>query len=329
MTGVLKNNRGMALLLTILIISIIVVVTLQFNTTMRSDLQAAANLRDSVKLGYIASSAFSFARSILQADGLANDSDNLRESWAQTTLLSGFSTTILDEGRFELEITDHSGRLQVNSLVYAENAAVREQQYDLWYRFLLSEEFSLDTEEVEALLAALIDWLDEDDEKTGFGGAENFYYQTLEKPHTCRNGPMEFVEDLLYVKGMSRELFHGNGQYPGIRQFVTPHGIDGRININTASPVVLRALAEPIDNSLAEEMVVFREDGSSDLSNPMWYKDVPGFPGDVDIPASLLSVFSSFFSVQARAYIGTMSRTVSGVVMRDLGNTEVVSWKIE
>jgi general secretion pathway protein K len=329
MIGLLKNNRGMALLLTVMIISIIVVVTLQFNTAMRSDLQAAANLRDGVKLGYIARSGFNLARSILLADAQESDYDSLNETWAKASMLSGYSSVILQQGGFELSIVDHSGRIQINGLVYAEDDAIKQEQRELWRRFLLSEEFGLDEEEVNAIIAALIDWLDEDNEETGFGGAESFYYQTLDVPYASRNGPMEFVEDLLHVKGITRELYYGDSEHPGIRQFVTPYGDDGKININTAAPLVLRALAEPIDAVLAEEMATYRDSGDGDLSNIAWYQDVPGFPGDVDIPASSISVASSYFEVRASAFLGTMNRTVTGVIRKNSDSTEVISYAID
>jgi len=329
MTDMLKNNRGMALLLTILIVSVIVVATLQFNTSMRTDLQAAANLRDGVKLGYNARSAFNLARTVLLEDARESDYDTLQESWAKLPLLGEYSSSYLDEGRFELEIADHSGRIQINGLVYAEDETARQLQRELFARLLLSEEFGLDSEEVESLLSAVIDWLDGDDEETGFGGAENSYYQSLEKPYAVRNGPVESVEELLHIKGIGRELFYGNEEHPGIMRFLTPYGVDGMVNINTADPLVLRALAEPIDAELAEEIVTYREDEDNDLSNSNWYKNVPAFPGDVDIPADILSVRSSYFEVRTRAYLGTMSRTVTGVIRREADSTEIVAWKID
>ena len=328
--GSFKNNRGMALLLTILIVSVIVVATLQFNTAMRTDLQAAANLRDGVKLGYNARSAFNLARTVLLEDGRENDYDTLQESWAKLPLLAEYSASYLDEGRFELKIADHAGRIQINGLVYAEDEIVRQLQRELFTRLLLSEEFGLDSEEVESILAAVIDWLDENDEETGFGGAENSYYQSLEKPYAVRNGPVESVEELLHIKGIGRGLFYGNDEHPGIMSFLTPYGVDGMVNINTADPMVLRALAEPIDEELAGEMVTYRdEDEDNDLANSNWYKNVPAFPGDVDIPAEILSVSSSYFEVRARAYLGTMSRTVTGVIHREADSTEIVTWKID
>jgi type II secretory pathway component PulK len=112
-------------------------------------------------------------------------------------------------------------------------------------------------------------------------------------------------------------------------RFLTPYGIDGMVNINTAAPLVLRAMAEPIDEELAAEMISYREDEDNDLSHSNWYKNVPAFPGDVDIPAGILSVRSSYFELRAKAYLDTMSRTVTCVIRRETDNTEIVAWKTD
>ena len=110
----LKNNEGFALILTILIISLIITLTLQFNSSMRSDLYAASNLRDSIRLGYIAKSGFNWALAMLSADALESDFDSIHEPWMYAKDLSSHSTSMFEEGRFVVEIIDHSGRIQIN-----------------------------------------------------------------------------------------------------------------------------------------------------------------------------------------------------------------------
>jgi type II secretory pathway component PulK len=63
---------------------------------------------------------------------------------------------------------------------------------------------------------AILDWLDEDDEPREYG-AELEYYSTLNPPYATKNGPIETVEELLLVKGVTPQLLFGadinrNGQ---------------------------------------------------------------------------------------------------------------------
>jgi general secretion pathway protein K len=315
----------MALILTILIISLIVALTLQFNTSMWTNLHAAANLSDGIKLGCIARSGFNGALAVLYEDASSGNVDTLRETWAHAGIISGSSAYLFDEGRFLIEIADLSGRIQINQLV-EQNGNYNDTQKSLLMRFLGSPEFDLDDEEVENIVDAIKDWIDPDDETTRFG-AEDSYYKALQTPYPCKNAPFEFLEELLLVRGVTKELFYGTEERPGISPYLSTHG-DGKININTAAPLVLRSLSERIDEDLAEDMVAYREDEDNDLSVPEWYKEVPGM-GDVSIPADLLTVSSNYFEITSEGLKGSMSKRTKGVVKRTEGKLQVLSWKVE
>jgi len=63
-------------------------------------------------------------------------------------------------------------------------------------------------EDPESIADAIMDWIDEDDEPREYG-AEFDYYQTLQPPYAPKNGPLETVEELLLVRGMTPELLFG------------------------------------------------------------------------------------------------------------------------
>ncbi len=58
------------------------------------------------------------------------------------------------------------------------------------------------------VVAAIIDWRDEDNEVTP-GGAEAEYYLSLQPPYLPRNGPVQTLRELLMVRGISGELLLG------------------------------------------------------------------------------------------------------------------------
>ena len=316
----------MALILTILIISLIVALTLQFNTSMWSSLHAAWNLRDGIKLGCIARSGFNGALAVLYEDVSSGDTtDTLDETWAHLRIFSETSASLFDEGRFLVEISDHSGRIQINQLVDKEGN-YNDSQKRLLMRFLGSAEFDLDPEEAENIMDAIKDWIDADNEPTRFG-AEDAYYQALEKPYPCKNAPLEFLEELLLVRGITKELFYGSGEKPGISRYLSPHG-KGKININTADPLVLRALSDQIDQEQAEDMVAYREDEDNTLSDPKWYKKVPGMSA-VSIPDNLLTTSSTYFEITSEGFKGAMSKRINGMVERKDKTLKILSWKVE
>jgi general secretion pathway protein K len=328
-----KDSGGFALLLTLLIMTLIVTVTFQFNTSMTSELYAAANLRDGVRLGSIASSGFHYALAVLFEDASAeNGFDSLHEDWADFRALSASSNSMFEDGRFEVRIIDHSGRIQINQLIKAPDEVGGEYTYnmtqkELLTRFLSSEEFDLDEETVDDLVDALKDWMDPDNEVTGFG-AENSFYQTLDKPYACKNAPVESLQELLLVRGINKELFYGTKESPGISAFLTTQGNDGKININTAHPLVLKALSEHLDQEMVEEMIAYREDEDNDLSSISWYSGVRGMSSEVSID-HLVSTSSHFFEIQSTGIMETMNKRVEGLVERKEDTIRIVSWRSE
>ena len=325
MGQLLKNNRGFALILTILIISLIVALTLQFNTSMRYNLHAAATLKDGITLKAIAESGFDYSLAVLFEDASNNDFDTLHEIWADSQLLSSISGYMFDEGRLEVKITDHSGKIAINRLV-DENGKYNTKQKDLLVRFLRLEKFGLYEEEVDSIVDAIKDWIDTDDEVTGFA-AENPYYQSLTNPYSCRNSSMKYLKELLLVKGVDKELFYGENDNPGVSDYLTIYG-DGRININTAANPVLMALSDRIDQSMAEKMAVYRENEAHDLKNPAWYRDLPGMK-DVQIDTDLLTTSSANFEIKSTGFKGMMCKRVTGMVERQKKSLQILAYKID
>ncbi len=319
----IKEERGFALLLTILIISLIVPFTLQFNTSMLSEMNGAANLKDGVQLDHIARSGFHVALAVLYEDALETKFDSLQEYWADPLTFS--SASQFDEGRFEVRVKDHSGKIQINKLVDTTGKA-NQIHRELLERFFSAEEFDLEPEDVGDILDAMTDWIDPDNEVTKFG-AEDSYYQALEKPYACKNGPMEFLDELLLVKGITRELFYGEEERPGISSYLTTHG-QGLININTADLLILRILSQHMDQEIVEEMVSYRENEDNDLSKPDWYKKVQGMSSEVKID-DLITASSNFFEINSVGLKGAMSKAVTSLVERKEGGLKVVSWSVE
>jgi general secretion pathway protein K len=232
---------------------------------------------------------------------------------------------MFEDSAFEVEINDLSGRIQINVLV-DQKGEYNLQQKDLLMRFLSLEQFGLDSEEVGNIIDAIKDWLDADNEVTRFG-AESAYYQTLERPYPCKNGPLESLEELLLVRGITKGLFYGTKEIPGLSRYLSIYG-DGRININTADPVILKSLSMHLDGRMVEDMVAYRGDEESDLSQASWYKNVPGMSSEVSID-ELITISSSHFEITSNAFQEAMRKQVRGVVERKEGTLKILSWKAE
>ncbi|RJQ60425.1 MAG: general secretion pathway protein GspK, partial [Desulfobacteraceae bacterium] len=172
----------------------------------------------------------------------------------------------------------------------------------------------------------------DDEATTGLNGAESDYYENLDPPSFCRNGPIHHPGELLRVKGVTPALFHGLDDIPGLSRHITQYGLnsqstasnllwDGKININTAPLPVLAALLPPESQDLAEAVYEYRaanDDGTylNDLTQPTWYKSVPGLDG-IQISPDLITVSSDLFRITASASINGMKVQVTALVQRE------------
>jgi len=319
-----QDNRGIALVITLLIVSLILFFTLNLRIDIHADLDGTANLKDSIRLSYMARSVFNQGLAILIKDAQETSVDSLLEDWAKVRGVY-VSRPFFPDGRARLRIEDHSGRIQVNHLIKSDG------DFDPIYRslmkrFLKLPQFKLSPEEINGILSALKDWMDPD-HKTTPAGAEEAYYQSLERPYHCKDGPLDSLRELLLVKGITPELFYGTPKEPGISRYLTVWG-EGKININTADTLVLKVLAEGIEEEMAREMDVYRRDPGHDLSDPTWYKDIPWMT-HITIDSSLITTVSNCFEITAEAYTGKMERRVTGVVLRKGKIPELLSFKVE
>ena len=321
---ILLNDRGVALILVILMISIIIAITLQLNISSRSEIYEAANLGDGIRVAYAAKSGFYAGEALLHED--KNSFDSLNEDWANLEFVSAGSGTLFNGEYFRLNIEDESGRIPINKLVDGNN--YNEKIRDLLNRFLGLPEFNMDEQQAEDIVDAIKDWIDEDNEPTNFG-AENMYYKGLEEPCACKNAPLDCIEELLMIKGITEDLYYGTGETPGIAKYLTLHG-KGKININTAPNLILKALSADITDEMVSNMDEYRRDEENDLSEPGWYKKVAGMSG-ITIKPELITTKSNTFKITSTGYLNSISRTVIGVIERHIDGKaiKILSWKVD
>ncbi len=360
----LRNSSGMALLITLAAISFLVALTVQLATSVNWQVHASSNQKEAVRLNAALYSGLSLVRASLYADQQPTEQgkqrqtfDSLQDGW--NTLDSEKMHDLVGGDGLSLTVGDLTGRIQLNRLVLSaeEKKDIQRQQQEqqrreqqqgrqpqqvqdpeklqqgLWKRFLLSGKFAVEDEaEAVALIDALSDWLDDDDDERDHG-VENGYYQSLEKPYSCRNGPLQYPEELLLVKGFTRRLVYGDEGHQGILQYLTIYGEDGKININTAPAPVLKALADGISDKMVDLLIEFRDDPENldALADPGWYQQVTDFPGDVVIDKGMITTRSSYFFCTITAGRDGLQQTGKGYIYRDPKTRKqtLLSWRVE
>ena len=355
----LKNNRGIALLVTLTIVTVLIAVTMEMNRRARSTVATVIVTRNRVNVAQMAISGVQAAMAMLVADKLSDPPsglDTMQEDWADPEMVAVLVATLpFDTGEVAVTISDELSKIQVNTMVkFPKGLESNDPQMFLWDRFIKLFELSgeeLPDLEPRTIVNSIKDWLDsgDDDAVTGLNGAENDYYQNLDPPYPCKNGPITSLEELVLIKGMSPELFYGLEGAFGITGYVTTtlgpltDGAEayftGRININTAELPIIAALLPEGSEILAPAILEYREEMSDgeylhDLSNPEWYKNAPGC-SDLDIDDALITTYSDFFAIQSQASSGDLTVTARTVVFRvqnkKSGKWEckVLSWGME
>ena len=360
MKTLLGNNRGIALLVTLAVITVLIAITMELNRRARSTITSVVVARNRTTLNQMAISGVQTAMAILVEDKLADPPsglDSLQEVWADPETLNELMAALpFEEGEVAVSISDELSKLQVNTMVkFPKGIEANNPQMFLWDRFIklfeLAGEEDMPDVEPRTIVNSIKDWLDsgDDDAISGINGAENDYYQSLDPPYACKNGPITHLDELILVNGITPELFHGLEGIFGITDYVTTtmgpltEGTDGyfsgKININTADLPIIAALLPEGSEILAPTIIEYRDEMSEgefihDLSNATWYKNAPGC-NDITIDEKLITTFSDFFLITSQAVKGKLKVTIRTVVKREQNKKtnkwecKVLSWQSE
>jgi general secretion pathway protein K len=328
------NQKGMAIVLVLAVISFLVAVTVQLAVSVGWQMQAAARQEKSIELDGAVLGGMNIIRAALYADqkGKIFDSDSSHDSWYQ--LDQKRINQLFPDMDISVKVKDLSGKIQINRLVHSgQTEAQADMQRELWLRFLMYDRFAVEgKDEATVLVDALSDWLDEDDYELG-NGAEAGFYLAKGVDYSCRNGPVQSLEELLLVRGFSQKLIYGDDEYTGIIDFLSVDGLDGKININTAPLEVLMAMGEEISEDDIQLLLDFRNDGENRefLNDPEWYRQVHGFPSGIVFAAALVTTTSSWFFVRIEAQKDGFRRQGQGTIFRDPDTREqrLVRWRVE
>jgi hypothetical protein len=100
---------------------------------------------------------------------------------------------------YHFGVIDEAGKINVNALL-----ALDDGKGDVAHAVLMALPNMTDD-----VANSILDWLDPDDTPRT-DGAEEDYYSALDTPYHCKNGPLDSLEELLLVKGVTPQLLYGN-----------------------------------------------------------------------------------------------------------------------
>lgn len=260
----LHAERGAALLLVVWVAVFFGIVLSTFAFSMRTEMDAARNFREQAEAAMLAKAGI--------ARGLADliNAKTQQDVTSPLVLPYRVGPVRLGRGTYDVLVTNEDSRI---SLTRAPASVLQR----------LLRNTGVSKQQSDTIVASILDWRDQDDVSRQ-SGAESSYYGSLPIPYHPKNGPFDFVEEVLLVKGMTREIFYGtvqdadrlaslreripeerdflSGEYLGVRPFVTVHG-SGQVDRATAGLDVL--IASGVDPAQAQELI--RSRGSASIES--------------------------------------------------------------
>ncbi|NLV41943.1 MAG: general secretion pathway protein GspK [Candidatus Hydrogenedentes bacterium] len=241
------GERGVALLLALVFTAVLTALVFGFLYESQVTASLVQNSSADFEALLAAKSAAANGLSLLLDDLLETEMNGMPEvdslldpsGWA-----SGLPFEPLNGAMMRTSISDECGKLNLNALISVsdDGQPVRNEELITALRSF----FNLRSDSEGDPVDAIIDWLDYDDmDAEEPEGAENSYYMGLENPFPCKNGPMDAVEELLLIKGITADLYFGDPaleQLP-LSEYLTVQGDwEGRVNVNTAREEVIAAV---------------------------------------------------------------------------------------
>ena len=319
MTRRRENEKGIALLVTLLILVLVVALVHEVFRIGAQSAQSGAYGRDSIRCILLAEGGTGAARIVLRIDARNNQYDTLDEIWSRAAL-----PITLGDGEVRVTLEDEERKIDLNRLMLPNGNAPDERRLAVFQRLL-------DTLGIERTVAdAVVDWLD-NDENPRVGGAESSYYNGLPNPYRAKNDLFDTIGELRLVRGVTAEI------YEKLLPFVTVSS-SGMVNLNTAPKEVLMSLsagidlaeAGPIDAKTADEIIAYRQDHPFTTASQIG--NVSPFLRDLyarTLIRNIVDVRSTYFHVRSSGDVGGTVRTIDAIGMRAGNEIQWRFWRIE
>jgi len=180
---------------------------------------------------------------------------------------------------FHYGVTDEGGKINLNAIMKLDPTG---QTLTKMLTQLQTQLPNL----TDDVIASIVDWIDTDD-TPGTNGAEDDYYSSQTPAYHCKNGPLDSLEEMLLIKGMTPQLLFGNdrnrngildpgeddgsGQLSlGLAPYVTVYSRELNMSSNGQPRIYLNAgdlnqlqtdLTAAVGQDLAKYIVAYRQYG--------------------------------------------------------------------
>lgn len=346
-TSFRQRASGFAVLMVLIAVTVLSILAGALAIFMKVESQLTQYSNDSEKLLWIGRAGVERARWILAQE--PGSPTSLKQIWAggpgdgpeTNGPLAGISLADfpVGDGAVSLKITELESKINVNRA----DAPLLTQALTA---------MDVDASAISEVSDSIQDWIDADDNVRP-AGAESDYYQGLNPAYYAKNAPMDDIEELQLVKGVTPLMFKGGtatnvdspfqhhklgfgnapGQaedYPfGLRDVFTPYS-SGKINVNTADANVLACIPGMDENSAGAILTYRDSEGGPNATGVI--TDLGQLQGVLPNPQALqqlqryCGVAGATYEVRATARCGPSEREFVAVLFRNGPNVQIVGF---
>lgn len=262
-----SRDKGSAFIVALWALLVLGALALAVNSYVWPQLGIAGKLRDRAKLHYLAEAAMKRAAAEVSTEE-ASAYNALKDPWSSNEQV--FKDASLGDSVYSIKYTVTDTESGEKSIRYGLIDEERKININTASREVLVNFFEIvgktSSSEASGIAASMVDWRDTDDTPLE-NGAEDGYYMSLRPPYPCKNEGFQVQEELLLVKGVTRQIFDS------VKDEITICG-SGAVNINTADESVLRSLG--ISGALVDKIIQFRkgDDGKEATEDDGVFDDV-------------------------------------------------------
>lgn len=210
-------REGYVIFAVLIVIVVLSLVAYRYTDAMSGEYQAAVRANDAAQARLAAISGLYYAAAVLsdrltfynELGGHPTDNPDIFEIFEipvpgpnGTTRTAYFSIQCagLNEDGASVQrygVIDEGGKININSMIALDPKGDR-----------LHEALMKLPNMTSAIADAIVDWVDADDDPRP-EGAESSYYLSLPNPYKAKNGPLNSLDELLLVQGVTPELLYG------------------------------------------------------------------------------------------------------------------------
>lgn len=325
------GSRGVALIMVLWVIAILSVIVLEFSFGMRTEINMTRNFKEEAILYALAEGGIqrTLAELIYKHDPLIQQKRKATEgnppSEQEVWVMDGRAIPLsFSQGKCEIRIMGEDGKININMV---SEPLLRK----------IMKNMGLEGEAQDVVVDSVLDWKDPDAFHR-LNGAENDYYQSLPEPYFCKDGYLDSIEELLLVRGVTPELFYGKkrkeegkSEKIGLRDLFSVYAPGEQININHASPLVMR-MALGIPPGVAELILKAREEKPFENQQDLLRRvpEVSAFLADIGKGIVYQSRIS-YYTIESRAtdLNSTSFRGIKAIVKidrREKQGYKIIQW---